>query len=653
MSHPGGTKTWFTAADLAELALPGLPGAKRKINQLAEANRWALQIDRAGQALARPRMGRGGGLEYHVSLLPPAATTELVKRGLLNPQTNPAEPANAPAPDQAWAWFDRQPDKVKAEAKRRLLTIEAVERMERGGHTRTAAIATVAGAEEISCATVWGWIALAAGAGANDRLPRLAPRRQGGGAEAEIDDRAWQFFKSDYLRPERPTMSSCYRRLESFAAASAIQLPHLKTLQRKLEREVDGRVIIARREGFEALRRVVPAQQRDVSSLAALQLVNIDGHKWDVFVRWPDGHIARPIMIAVADIMSRKFLGWRIGQTESAVQTRLVFGDVFQKWGIPTGCLLDNGRAFASKWITGGAPTRFRFKIRPEDPTGLLTSLGIQNHWATPYRGQSKPIERAFRDLCDEGAKHPAFAGAYTGNRPDAKPDNYGDKAIPLEVFVHYADAFMHAHNARQGRRTQMAQGRSFDEAFAESYARTPIRRATPEQMRLALLTAENLRADSKSGAINFHGNRYWTDRLSAVAGERVVVRFDPDNLHSDIHVYALDGRYLTSAPVIDAVGFLDIEAAKVRAKQEAELKRRTRELIQMEGLLSPDELVARLPDFEPDDAAPAPSVIRPVRVSATVGQAAAARRPQLIDSLNFEDLVPARTERAALRLVE
>jgi hypothetical protein len=28
---------------------------------------------------------------------------------------------------------------------------------------------------------------------------------------------------------------------------------------------------------------------------------------------------------------------------------------------------LDNGRAFASKWITGGANTRFRFKVREED----------------------------------------------------------------------------------------------------------------------------------------------------------------------------------------------------------------------------------------------------------------------------------------------
>src|SRR3546814_11919637 len=82
------------------------------------------------------------------------------------------------------------------------------------------------------------------------------------------------------------------------------------------------------------------------------------------------------------------------------VTARLVFADLFQNWGIPKGLLADNGRAFASKWLTGGAKTRFRFKVRDEDPTGLLVALGVTIHWAKPYRGQSKPIERGFSDLC-------------------------------------------------------------------------------------------------------------------------------------------------------------------------------------------------------------------------------------------------------------
>lgn len=94
-------------------------------------------------------------------------------------------------------------------------------------------------------------------------------------------------------------------------------------------------------------------------------------------------------MVTIQDIYSRKILAWRIDESESALSTRLVFADLFVKWGIPKHCLLDNGRAFASKTITGGAKTRFRFKIKDEEPTGVLTALGIIIHWATPYRGQS------------------------------------------------------------------------------------------------------------------------------------------------------------------------------------------------------------------------------------------------------------------------
>jgi hypothetical protein len=65
--------------------------------------------------------------------------------------------------------------------------------------------------------------------------------------------------------------------------------------------------------------------------------------------------------------------------------------------------------------------------------TTLVGSEGI--HWVTPYHGQAKPIERAWLDFCGRIAKHPAFAGAYTGNSPVAKPENYGSRAVKWADF--------------------------------------------------------------------------------------------------------------------------------------------------------------------------------------------------------------------------
>ncbi len=620
----GGPKVWFTAAELADLRLPGLSSAKRKINELAQAERWALRTDVGGMPLHRQKQGRGGGIEYHVAVLPPSASAELVKRGICG--TRVSVPANDDAggedADKArlWSWFDQQSDAVKAEAARRLGVLNGIEALEGTGLTVTAAIAAMAARHDVGVSTIAEWRKSICGVAARDRLPVLAPQRKGGGKEAEVDDGAWRFLLSDYLRPERPTFASCYERCRrEYCGPRGLDLPHQKTLMRKLDRDVPAAVVTLKRHGADALRGTLPPQQRSVAGLHALELVNIDGHKCDVFVRWPAGHIARPILVAIQDVYSRKILSWRVAETEDQVVTRLAFADLFKDWGIPRGCLLDNGRAFASKMITGGAKTRFRFGIREDDPTGLLPALDINTHWALPYRGQSKPIERAWRDLCDNVAKHPAFSGAYVGNRPDAKPENYGERAIDLELFKRVLKAGIDAHNERPNRQTEMARGRlSLNDVFNASYATATIGKAGPEQLRMALLASQVVSTDRKNGSVKTLGNVWWSPEMSALAGRKVILRYDPDNLSAPVHVYGLDGRYLTTADLQGRTAFLDQAAAKTRARQEANLKKATKAQAAAYQLLTAAELAAMMPDLpdgpDTDEEAPRPSVIRPVR---------------------------------------
>lgn len=645
-------KWFFTAAELADLALPGLPKAKRTVNHRAEEERWALRIDAAGQPLARQRKGRGGGLEYHVDVLPAAAKLELAKRGLTPVQSvaddKPVEFDSA----RRWEWYEAQPESAKAEAQRRAAVLAKVEAFERANMTRSAAVACAAAEATIASSTLWGWLALIEGVDQAERLPFLAPRRIGGGVEAVVDEEAWQFLKSDYLRPERPTFASCYHRCATeYCAPRGIQLPHARTLRRKLDREVDGRLVVAKREGVDALRRLIPPQKRTVANLHALELVNIDGHKFDGMVQFRDGEVGRPIMVAIQDVFSRKFLAWKIGKTESAVLTRLTLARLFRDWGIPKGCVLDNGRAFASKWITGGAKSRFRFKIREEEPTGVLTALGVAIHWAMPYSGQSKPIERGFRDLCDTISRHPAMSGAYTGNRIDAKPENYGQAVVPIDVFEALVDRGIAAHNARAGRRTETARGGSFDQAFAASYASAPIGRATDEQLRLALLTADEVSTCRQSGAVTLFGNRYWVPELAQLAGKKVTVRFDPDDLTQPVHVYDRQGRFLVSAEVLEQKGFLDAGAAKERAKAHADLRKSIKRSEELEQLIAAKDLAAMMPAHIDEAPVPNPTVLRPVRRIHSAAAARAVQVDQDADVTPFIDRFAAGVNR--LRIVE
>ena len=417
----------------------------------------------------------------------------------------------------------------------------------------------------------------------------LAPQHLGRTAYTEIDPAAWQAFLADYLRPEQPPLAMCYRNLQRLAKSEGWKIPRsAAALKRRLDREMPPEAVILARQGSEALARSRPAQVRDRSSLRALEAVNADGHRMDVFVRWPDGTVTRPTLTAWQDIYSGKLLSWRIDRTENTDSYRLSFADLLRTCGIPKHVIVDNGRGIASKQLTGGTANRYRFKVKRDEPLGLMTQLvgseGI--HWATPYHGQSKPIERSFRDLASDIAKDHRLRGAYTGNKPDAKPENYGSKAVPLEQFLEVLEDGIRQHNARRGRRGMGLDGRSFDEAFRESYERhaADIPRPTEAQLDRWLLGAVGITAHRETGAVHLFGNRYWAERLAeklagrSAEARKVVVRFDPDHLDRPVTVETLDGKLIARAEAQDAVRFLDTQAAREQARDKARLKRNARE---------------------------------------------------------------------------
>lgn len=608
---------WFSAGELAELGLGGLQGDKRSVNRRAKDERWHSRTGPDGALLARRRIGRGGGTEFHVALLPAQARIELVRRGIcadvpLAPALGLPEAVSA----GRWRWFDGQSASTKAKAEERLRIISELELLESAGVTRTAACTELRRRHGVSQASLFVWLLLIDGVPHHDRLPALAPRFTGGGKAAEIDPAIWDLFKSDFLRPSCPTLAVCYAKAAAVARERGLSLPSQKSFQRRFKKEVPQAARLLARKGVEALRRSVPAIRRSVEELHALELVNMDGHKFDVFVSPPEGgKPVRPILIGIQDVYSRKLLAWRIGISENTEMTRLVFADLFAGSGIPRKVYLDNGRAFASKALTSGAKTRYCFKQGEDDPTGLLTALGIEVCFTKPYRGQSKPIERAWRELCEFVAKGALCDGAYTGKDPVSKPDNYGKKAVPWTEFVAEVGRMIDLHNALTGRRGGACRGRSFDQTFAESYATAPIGKATPEHLRMALLTAKTLRVNRTTGEVALYGNRYYSPFLSEHHGARVIARFDPEALHQSVHIYGLDGRYLGEAAIWEDAGYDAVSGAKRTAKLVSDSKQAAKALVEAHRRLDAAEVAAqqRVIGGAAVDL-PEPQVIRPVR---------------------------------------
>lgn len=626
-------REWFAAQDLAGLS--GLPRTARRVRSMASREAWK----------SRKRAGRGGGFEYHISSLPQESQAALAIR---EHRKSPAGAGMASAggsghPDQAdgrlnstasgaaagssqgaaaptyssealWSRFDGLPDRHKQQARERLAFIDAALRLIAAGTPARQAWSVVAEGAGVSRGTVQRWHQRCRGIDRADWLAALASRYVGRVAKAEFDDRAWDYVRADYLRLEAPTATACYERLKLAAAEHGWRIPSQRTVERRLDR-IPPAVQVYARQGEAALMAMYPAMQRTVKDLRALEWINGDGYQHNVFVKWPDGTIARPKTWFWQDVYSRKFLAWRTDQTEHTDVIRLSFGDLIRRFGIPSHVTIDNTRAAANKWMTGRVANRYRFKVRDDDPLGLIPAIcGPDSvHWTSVHNGrghgQAKPVERQFGvgGLGEYVDKHPSFAGAYTGPDPTAKPENYASRAVPLDVFLRVMGDTLRAFNARPGRRSEMAGGSlSYDQVFERSYAAATIRKATIEQQRMLMLTAE-ARTVAPDGSITLDAgsatgvgkNRYACEALYTHIGAKVIARFDPAALHEAVHVYTLDNRYLGQADCVLAAGFGDSEAGRRHNRARKQWIKAQRAMAESEIRMSAEEAAQMLPEIE------------------------------------------------------
>ncbi|OJF91729.1 transposase [Rhizobium sp. 58] len=556
---------WFSIPELAELKLPDLPASERRLRDHADRCGWEMEASKVKKAAKRD-----GGNRYHVSLLPGAARSKIA---FMQAETAVDSLSRSKL---LWDRFEVLSSAHKQICRERLDVLVAADDMRASGIKAEDAIRHATVKAGIGRATFYEWRKMVEPWPRADWLAALAPSFSPVAAGivpdlADCHPEAWAYLKSDFLRPEEPKFAACFRRMEKVAKREGWQpIPSERTLRRRLEKEVGKAVVLLARKGKDKARTLYPAQRRSRKHLHAMQIVNMDGHKLDVFVSvsWSKKPV-RLMLLGIQDLYSGKIVAWRLTEAETWESVRLVIGDMVEAYGIPDAIYLDNGKAFSSKWITGEVRQRFRFKVKEEDPRGLLVTLGVEAHFTRPYAGQSKPIERAWGDLAENISKHPFCSGAYTGSNPNAKPENYMSRAIPLEDFRGHVAAQVEEHNAQTGRRAENCQGRSFDETFAASMAHpaTSVRVPTAAQASLWLLASEAIKARPASGEIHYQGNRYWAGDLNQWAGKKVVIRFDPDALHEPVKVYDLKNRLICEAACVADAGFDNIHDARLHAR--------------------------------------------------------------------------------------
>jgi len=633
---------WFIAIELA--GLPGIPTTARRTRD------YMVRLASADPEKARQRQG-SKATEYHISLLPPTVQAALLRKagkvkvgGMTLDLPKPK--AERYCKEALWASWNKANTKAHDKAKASMTAVQAVGAMARNGTSLMQAYQHVSDEFGISLPTLCRYCAAVKGFDESDWLAVLVPKYQERARAnrknklAQVSETAWEFFKADYLRNEKPTLAGCYERLKLAAREHEWVIPSITSLKRRMDLEVPRLQQVMLREGEHAMMQLYPPQVRTIEELDAMSWINGDGYLHNVFVTWFNGEILRPKTWFWQDIYSRKIIGWRTDLSENTDSIRMSLMDVCEKFGIPREITIDNTRAAANKWMTGGVPNRYRFKVKADDPIGIIPTLGIKLHWSSVLlgkgHGQAKPIERAFGvgGLDEYIDKHPTLAGCYTGPNPMAKPDNYGDRAVDAETFLRVVAEGVAMYNAKQDRQTEACRGvMSFDQAFARSYEQAAIRKATPEQLTMMLLQAEATRVSQhgtvileSGGSIANRSNRYYHECLSDYVGQKVVARFDPQRLHETVRIYTLSGLHICDAECLEKVGFGDTQQAREHKRKRTQFVKANKQAALAQQGMSALEAAALLPSIT-DEPAPETKVVEMVR-PASHGNAALAAQP-------------------------
>ena len=631
---------WFSIKDV--IGLVGLPSTLMGVHKVAKREGW----------VSRRKEGvRGKALEFSVSSLPPVTQAALLRKagkvkvgGMTLDLPKPQAPRYCK--EQLWANWSKANDKAHAKAKDRLKAVQAVHALVANGSTLMEAYQHISAEFAIALPTLRRYCAAVKGFDDCDWLAVLVPKQQQAATEsraarlAPVSDQAWEFFKADYLRREQPNASVCYERLKLAARDQEWAVPSLTSLMRRMDLEVPHAQQVMLREGEHALMQLYPPQVRTIEELDAMSWINGDGYLHNVFVRWFNGEVIRPKTWFWQDIYSRKIVGWRTDISENTDSIRLSLMDVCSQYGIPREITIDNTRAAANKWMTGGVPNRYRFKVKEDDPIGIIPTLGIKLHWSSVLlgkgHGQAKPIERAFgkgglEQYIDIA---PGLDGCYTGPNPMAKPDNYGERVIEVADFLVAVARGVEMFNAKENRNTEACRGvMSFNQAFAASYEKAVVRKASPEQLQLLMLEAESVRVSRfgtfvlmAGGSISNRKNRYHHKALFEHVGKKVVVRFDPQQLHESVVVYTPNGLVICTAECVEKVAFGDTQQAREHKRRRTQFVKANKAAALAQQGMSALEAAALLPSIS-DEPAPETKVVEMVRPVA-LGNAALAVQP-------------------------
>lgn len=596
-------KLWLTASEIADLALPGLPATKRGVADLAERDGWA-----ARPTLSRRRRGAGGGLEFHLDLLPPVARQVYV--GRLVPETvafemaaaAEAEPAAAALRDEAAEARDARLALIAAAERYRTETrlprhhadLRFVEDV-RAGRIELPVWVLLA-ARKLSLRTLQRWRATAAAGKTVQLAVDRGAARRGGSVMDVAEDGAVRVFalaliahqphlSADHVRGLlKAKFGETVRVARAGGRVETVALPPVRTVQDALKRwRISERVALSAMTNPDAFKSRFKAtgSATDTGITRPNQLWQIDASPMDALCL--DG---RNSVYVALDVFTRRVVVY-VSRTPRAEAVGLMLRRAILAWGIPERIKTDNGSDFTAKHIAR-----------------LLAHLGIERELSPAFTPEAKAfVERAIGTFQrDFGPLLPGFIGHSVADRKviearRAFAQRLGDSSDAKAFCVELSAAELQAYADRWAAdRYANRPHHGLDGAtpFAVAAAYPGRLRRLDDVRALDVLLApvaggNGMRTVGKQG-IRIDGSFYL---CGVLPGTEVLVRMDPADL-GRAWLFDADGlAYLGEAVCPDLAGIDPARAvAETKRVQREVIDERTREVRREARKIKPRDLV-------------------------------------------------------------
>lgn len=556
---------WCTARDIAAARLPGMPDTERGIQLYAQRQGWNESL-----AYVRRRSGRGGGLEYNISLLPPSARVEFERRhrAILAPQ--PVEAPTAAQPTENLS------ERAAKERDARLAIVAAFAAFGRGQRLGNASRSKIfVDAYNGGTLIIDAWI--------RDIIPHLSPRSLARWVKAKREGRTNNLAvdRAKARKGKGVLDIACGGKVRTYLLALIAHNPHLSAqhLRALIRSEFGDQLVMPSGEVVEVppvrtLQHYV-AKLKDEERVALTKLSNPDRYRSTMapsgvgtyrWVKEPntlwmidaspvdalcvDG---RHSIYACIDIGTRR-TKFYVSRTPRASAVALLMRKAIMAWGVPGTVKTDNGSDFVAN-----------------DTKRLFASLGIEVELSDPYSPQQKGhVERVIKTFQHDCATLlPGFIGHNVADRKriedrksfanrlgEQTAETFGVSLTGAQLQV-YVDQWT---DTLYEQRTHSALGTS--PMLAAAASRTPIRTVDPRALDLLLMPVAGIRTVTKFGirVDHFH---YVIN--AAFPGDRVLVRQDPNDAGRIIAFDADSGTYVGDGvcPELAGVDPAELQRAK------------------------------------------------------------------------------------------